>query len=292
MIKKKETKSKFKQYVAKSGLGNNGNRRAFGVEIKHLTLLLSALRSFTAISEMESPQELMSAFGLYLTEMVDVIHRYGGTVDKIIGDEIMAEFGIATHLPNHAELACLTALEMIRVIRPFNRLRVREGKVAFKIQIGINTGDMPVGNMGSKQIHDYTVIGPEVTLGVRLMGANRMYGLPVIISEATKNELSDKIVTRELDKVIFRGLTKPVVIFELVGGKDTVIYSEEFLAHYYEGLTSYKKREWNRAIEEFKKALVFNNEDYVSKIYIDRCKQLMRNPPPPDWDGVFKSLIR
>ena len=224
--------------------------------------------------------------------MVDVILSYKGTVDKIIGDAIMAEFGIPKHLPNHAELACLAALEMVRKVRPFNQRMIREGKPTFKFSIGINTGDMPVGNMGSKQIFDYTVIGPEVTLGWRIESACKIYGLPTIISEVTKNELSDKIVTRELDKVLFKGLTEPVVIFEIVGEKDEKIYPEEFFVHYYEGLTRYKKREWSRAIVEFKKALVTYHEDNVCRIYIDRCKNLMQNPPPSDWEGVFKSLVK
>jgi adenylate cyclase len=153
---------------------------------------------------------------------------------------------------------------------------------------------MLVGNFGSKQIFNYTVIGDHVNLGSRLIGLNNLY-LPsnrIIISEFTRNKISDKFVTREIDCVRVKGKEKAIAIFELVGDIDGIAYPEGFLTHFNEGFVRYKKREFRRALGEFKKALVLF-EDSVCKLYINRCEHYMKNPPPgSDWDGVFTSTTR
>lgn len=170
---------------------------------------------------------------------------------------------------------------------------MQEGKEIFNIKIGINTGDMIVGNIGSNQIFDYSVIGAAVTLGVRLRDINKVYltANHIIISEFTKNELSDKIVTRELDSVRVKGLNKPMAIFELVGEKDSIVYPKEFLVHFTEGLERYKKMEWDWAIKEFSAGLKIK-DDEVSSMYIKRCSLYKENPPIADWDGVFTLRTR
>ena len=251
-------------------------------------MLFSDIRSFTTYSEKYTPEEVVSNLGEYLTDMVDVILRYGGMLDKFVGDEVMAVFGAPAHVPDHAEKACMTALEMIRSLDRLKDRWTGQGKEIFDIGIGVNTGDMLVGNLGSRQIFDYTVIGDNVNLGARLEGINKVYKTAnnIIISEFTKNELSDKLVTRELDSVRVKGKSRPVAIFELVGEKDIIVYSDEFLENYAQGLAAFKKQEWDRAVAAFKKALVLNEDD-VSSMYIKRCRHFKKNPPGDDWDGVF-----
>jgi adenylate cyclase len=197
-------------------------------------------------------------------------------------------FGAPALIPDHAEKACMAALEMIRSLDLLKERWTEEGKEIFNIGIGVNTGDMLVGNMGSRQIMDYSVIGDNVNLGARLEGINKVYKTAnnIIISEFTKNELSDNITTRELDSVRVKGKEQPVRIFELVGEKDIIVYSDEFLENYTQGLAAYKKQEWDRAVAEFKKSLDLNEDD-VSSMYIKRCRHFKKHPPGDEWDGVF-----
>jgi len=284
-------RSVFKHYLAENVVDTvlqETDALSFGGKRQHLTVLFSDIRSFTSYSEKYSPEEVVSILGEYLTEMVDIILKYGGMLDKFVGDEIMAVFGAPHYFKDHAEKACLTALEMIRALDRLKEKWEQEGRDTFDIGIGINTGDMIVGNLGSKQIFDYTVIGDAVNLGARLEGINKVYPTVnhIIISEYTKNEISDNLVTRELDSVRVKGKSKPVAIYELVGERDVMVYPEEFLKHFEKGLFLYKRMKWEEAIEEFKKALS-HRDDEISKMYIKRCKHFMKYPPVPDWDGVF-----
>jgi adenylate cyclase len=284
-------RSVFKHYLAENVVDSvlkDADALTFGGERKHLSVLFSDIRSFTTYSEKYTPEEVVSILGEYLTDMVDIILKYGGMLDKFVGDEIMAVFGAPAYIDDHAEKACYTALEMIRALDRLKEKWEHEGRDGFNIGIGINTGDMIVGNLGSKQIFDYTVIGDNVNLGARLEGINKVYKTAhnIIISEFTKNELSGSLVTRELDSVRVKGKTKPVAIYELVGEKEVIMYSDEFLSHYNEGLNAYKKQGWVKAIKEFKQALSIN-EDEVSNMYLKRCMHFKKNPPGADWDGVF-----
>ncbi|UCB45218.1 MAG: adenylate/guanylate cyclase domain-containing protein [Spirochaetota bacterium] len=288
---KMRVRSVFKHYLAENVVDSvleDTDTLRFGGEKKHLTVLFSDIRSFTTYSEKYLPEEVVAILGEYLTEMVDVIQKHEGMLDKFVGDEIMAVFGAPYYMDDHAEKACFTALEMIRKLDELKEKWQEQGREGFNIGIGVNTGDMIVGNLGSTQIFDYTVIGDAVNLGARLEGINKVYQTAnnIIISEFTKDELSDKIVTRELDSVRVKGKKKPVAIFELVGEKDVVVYPEEFLGHFSAGLASYKKMEWERAIEEFSKGCKIK-EDEVCNMYIKRCRHFKKNPPAEDWDGVF-----
>ena len=263
-------------------------RSLSGGKKKQLTVLFSDIYSFTALLVRQPLEATVYDLNEYFTEMVIAVHTYGGLVDKFMGDAMKVEFGATTHFPDHAERACLASLEMVRACERLWEQWKRRGKIAYKIRIGINTGEMIVGNMVSEQQYDFTVIGESVNFCIRLRDINKAYcpGKHIIISEFTKNELSDMMVTRELDTIRAKGREIPVTIYELVGEKDEIIYPEEFIEHYDEGLINYKKREWNEAIREFNKALELN-EDRVCELYIDRCKQYINNPPPADWDGTF-----
>jgi adenylate cyclase len=284
-------RSAFKHYLAENvvdTLLKDSGALTFGGQRRNLTVLFSDIRSFTSYSERYSPEEVVSILEQYLTEMVDVILKYGGMLDKFVGDEIMAVFGAPYPTGNHAEMACKTALEMVRALDRLKEKWEQAGRETFDIGIGINTGDMIVGNLGSKQIFDYTVIGDAVNLGARLEGINKVYRTAnnIIISEYTMNEIGSGYVTRELDSVRVKGKEKPVAIFELVGESDVLVYSENFLHHFKEGLKAYKAKEWPGAVSEFQKAVHFTNDE-VSKMYIRRCSYFEKHPPGKDWDGVF-----
>jgi adenylate cyclase len=284
-------RSVFKHYLAENVVDSvlqDAGGLAFGGQRKNLTVLFSDIRSFTTYSEKYTPEEVVSNLGEYLTKMVDVILKYGGMLDKFVGDEIMAVFGAPVYVQDHAERACLTALEMIRALDRLKERWTGEGKEIFDIGIGVNTGDMLVGNLGSEQIFDYTVIGDNVNLGARLEGINKVYQTAnnIIISEFTNNELGDSLITRELDSVRVKGKSKPVAIFELVGEQDVIVYSDEFLAHYSAAVAAYKAQDWDKAVEVFKKALVLH-DDEVSDMYIKRCRHFKKHAPGTEWDGVF-----
>lgn len=288
---KLQIRSVFKHYVAENVVDSvlkDPEGLSFGGQRKNLTVLFSDIRSFTTYSEKYTPEEVVSILGEYLTEMVDVILRYRGMLDKFVGDEVMAVFGAPLHLDNHAEMACRTALDMIRTLDRLKEKWREEGRETFDIGIGVNTGDMIVGNLGSKQIFDYTVIGDSVNLGARLEGINKVYPTAnnIIISEFTRDALGDGLLTRELDSVRVKGKAKPVAIYELIGEKEVIVYPEEFLDHYNGGLRAYKVQEWDEAINHLKQAVLIK-DDEVSKMYLKRCRHFVKNPPGMEWDGVF-----
>ena len=284
-------RSVFKHYLAENVVDTvlkSADGLTFGGQRQHLTVLFSDIRSFTSYSERHTPEQVVTNLGEYLTEMVDTILKYGGMLDKFVGDEIMAVFGAPYHMEDHALRACRTALEMIRALDRLKEKWEQEGRETFNIGIGVNTGDMIVGNLGSKQIFDYTVIGDAVNLGARLEGINKVYRTAnnIIISEFTKEELDDTLVTRQLDSVRVKGKNEPVAIHELVGEKEVIVYSGEFLSHYEEALRLYKKMEWDGAYQEFREGLKIR-DDEVSRMYIKRCRHLKKYPPGEEWDGVF-----
>jgi adenylate cyclase len=284
-------RSVFKHYLAENVVDSvlkGADALTFGGQRRRLTVLFSDIRSFTTYSERYTPEEVVTILGEYLTAMVDVVLRFGGMLDKFVGDEIMAVFGAPYYVEDHAKRACSTALEMIRTLDRLKERWAQEGRETFEIGIGINTGDMIVGNLGSEQIFDYTVIGDSVNLGARLEGINKIYQTAnnIIISEFTKEEVEGEFVTRELDLVRVKGKKKPVAIYELVGEKEIIVYSQDFLEHYREGLQAYKRMEWERAVEAFKHCLSTKNDE-ISRMYIKRCRHFMKYAPGPGWDGVF-----
>jgi len=221
-------KSRFSKYVSSAvvdELLKNPKSLELGGEDRFITVLFSDVRSFTTISEqLGEPQKLVALLNEYLSAMTDLIFRYNGTLDKYVGDEIMAFWGAPVPQEDHALLACKSALAQIKYL--YNVLHKKweeEGKPKLRIGIGINTGIMTVGNMGSESRMDYTLMGDNVNLGARLEGTNKVYGTSIIISEFTYNEVKDKVITRELDIIRVKGKKKPVKIYELIDLKDEEI---------------------------------------------------------------------
>jgi adenylate cyclase len=214
---KKVIQGMFSNYVSKSvvdELLKNPAKLELGGEDKQITVLFSDIRGFTTLSENLTPQELVAHLNEYLSAMTDLIFKYEGTLDKYVGDEIMAFWNAPIEQKNHAELACRTALEMMETLHDLNTRWPDEKKL--NIGIGMNTGIMTVGNMGSQSRMDYTLMGDSVNLGARLEGTNKIYGTNIIISEFTYESVKDRFVCRELDNIRVKGKLKPVKIFEVM----------------------------------------------------------------------------
>jgi adenylate cyclase len=214
---KKAIQGMFSNYVSKSvvdELLKHPEKLELGGEDKQITVLFSDIRGFTTLSEKLTPQELVSHLNEYLSAMTDLIFKYEGTLDKYVGDEIMAFWNAPVEQENHAELACRTALEMMEVLHALNEQWPEQKKL--NIGIGLNTGVMTVGNMGSKNRMDYTLMGDNVNLGARLEGTNKIYGTNIIISEFTYEQVKERFVCRELDNIRVKGKQQPVKIYEVM----------------------------------------------------------------------------
>ena len=219
---KRYIRNTFSKFVSKSvvdDLLKNPHKLKLGGEKKVLTVMFSDIRGFTTLSEMLTPEELVEQLNIYLQAMTDLVFEYDGTLDKYIGDAIMAFWGAPIELEDHALKACKSALEQIRCMDEMNAKWVAEGKPTLDIGIGLNSGDMVVGNMGSSSRMDYTLMGDNVNLGARLEGTNKVYGTKIIIGDSTYEMVKDHVVARELDLIRVKGKNHPVKIYELIALK-------------------------------------------------------------------------
>ncbi len=220
---KKRIKNMFGRYVSPAVVDQIlENPPELGGVDKNLTVFFSDIRGFTTLSETMTPQELVNHLNLYLTAMTDIILEFRGTLDKYVGDEIMCFWGAPIPQDDHAILACKCALKQMDALRNLNEGWPREKRI--NIGIGLNSGVMTVGNMGSLGRMNYTLMGDNVNLGARLEGTNKQYGTQIIISEFTHALVKDKVIVRELDNIRVKGKNKPVLIYELLdvkGGYDT-----------------------------------------------------------------------
>ena len=281
----------FQQYVSKNVVDKMLESRRFpefGGSRQKLTVLFSDIRSFTSFTEGNPPEKVVRQLTEYLTAMTDIVLKNDGTLDKFVGDEIMALFGAPYPYTDHAFKACVAAHEMILKLRHFQQEYAEEGQSYFNIGIGVNTGEMVLGNLGSQQLFDYTVIGDAVNLGARLEGVNKFYKTNIILSEYTYNEVKDRIVARELDKIQVKGKTRPVEIYELLGINHVSDSEYELLVQVYsEALAAYRNANWYEALRGFRKILRYFPKDGPSNLYIRRCLDLMENPPKENWEPVY-----
>jgi len=301
LYNRNQVRSIFQYYVSPAvaeEMLKHPEKVQLGGERKFLTVLFSDIRGFTPISEGMDPHELAEFLNEYLTAMTNIVLKYRGTLDKYVGDEIMAIYGAPVDLEDHAACACSTALDMMEKLRELHQQWRVQRKPAINIGIGINSGIMSVGNMGSETRFDYTVTGDHVNLGARLEGANKQYGTNILLSEYTYQELNNDpqpsaFVVRELDLVRVKGKKESVRIYELIGrtgqvDSDTLQRIEQFE----QGIAAYRNMLWDDAIENFKQALVLDPEDIPSQLYIQRCRAYQIEPPSEDWDGVHTMTIK
>jgi adenylate cyclase len=268
---------------------NDPQKLSLGGEERVITILFTDIASFTTISENIEPKKLVSLINEYLTEMTDIILKNDGIIDKYEGDAIMAEFGAPVYYPDHAVKACNAALEMQKRLSELRPKWVRQGYPEIYTRMGINTGNVIIGNMGSRDVFDYTAMGDSVNLAARLESANKNYGTNIMISEFTAKEISEHFWYRVLDMIRVKGKTKPVKVFELIARKDARLDAEmiNFLSVFQKGFQYYLDRQWEKALECFQFCVKYKKEDRPSAVYLRRIHSYIKSPPPPDWDGVF-----
>lgn len=288
---KKELRQTFQKYVSPAIVEEilaHPQNVELGGRKSHLTVFFSDVRGFTTISEKLDPRALSDLLNMYLTPMTDLVFKNRGTLDKYMGDAIMAFFGAPIAYPDHAKYACRCALQTLDKLFELQKEFERKGLPTIDIGIGLNTGDVSVGNMGSQTVRSYTVMGDAVNLASRLEGINKEYGTRIILSEMTYNEVKDSFVCREVDWVRVKGKILPVKIYELIAEQKVPNPSvAETLKWFKEGYESYHSKAWQKGLEAFSKALDINPTDEVSKLYIQRCQNYIVTPPPEGWDGVF-----
>jgi len=282
----RKIKGAFRRYVAPAVVNEilkHPSDLKLGGEKRRLTVLFSDIRGFTSISENIEPEKLTKLLNLYLTEMTDIVFRHQGMLDKYVGDELMAVYGAPLKTATHVSDACISAMKMMKKLEFVRENWAQAGIKDLNIGIGIHTGDMIVGNMGSERIFDYTVIGDSVNLGSRLQGTNKVYGTNIIISGEVRNQLSNDFYARELDFIRVRGKSKPVKIFQLFTDQPDP-QTQDVCAQYLEGLALYRNRKWVAAANVFEK---IKAKDAPSRILNERCQQYMKHEPPANWNGIF-----
>ncbi len=259
-------------------------------ERRSMTIYFSDIAGFTSISEKLSPEELVEQLSQYLGSASKIITDHHGTLDKYIGDAIMAFWGAPTPMEDHALQACLSAIEHKRVLRLANQELERMGKMPFADRIGIHTGEVIVGNMGSENRLNYTVIGDSVNLASRLESINKYYGTEIIISEPTYAIVKDFVEVRVLDLVAVKGKHNAIEIYELVCEKEEAsLEVQKFNSLFNEAVNQYRNRNFQDALKIFQETLRIKSSDLASRVYIDRCENYLRNPPDENWNGVYES---
>ncbi len=290
--KRKFIRSAFEHYMNPAvveQIAKDPDMLELGGKRMDLTAFFSDVASFTSISEKLNEHELVALLNEYLTEMTDIVLKHYGNLDKYEGDAIMAFFGAPIHFPDHAARACFTALEMQDRLGQMREKWKEEGRPELTARIGVNTGPMVVGNMGSRTRFDYTVMGDAVNLASRLEGVNKQYSTDIMISEFTLEQCKSEIVSREIDLIRVKGKSEPVRIHEVLARADDGLPDEmkSVIDHYSAGLEAYKKKDWEAGIKAFQQALDIRPDDGPSATYIKRCREYMESPPPDDWGGVY-----
>jgi adenylate cyclase len=259
-----------------------------GGDLRTMTVLFSDIRGFTTLSERMPPRELVTLLNEYLTAMVEVLFKHGGTLDKYMGDAIMAFWNAPQPQPDHAVRACHTALEMGATLDRLRREWMARGVPALDIGIGLNTGPMIFGNMGSVLRTDFTIIGDSVNLGSRLEGLNKEYGTRIVVGDHTRAAAGDAFEYRFLDLVAVKGKSEPVAIYELLAVAGAVPPERApVLAAYARGMEAYQARDWAAASDAFGDALDLDPADGPSLLYRQRAEEYLTAPPPAAWDGVY-----
>ncbi len=257
-----------------------------------VTVLFSDIRSFTTIVETTADShQLVGKLNEYFTAMVDCVFRYDGSLDKFMGDGIMAVWGNTPHNfgpKDDAVRAVQAALAMVAELRRLNAKWVAEGKTEWRIGIGLNHGQVIVGDMGSQQHKEFGIVGDAVNLGSRLEGLTKKYHLQIILGERVAELVLDHFYLRSVDFVQVTGKTMAVQAFTVLGEKTQPLPPEQqkFLSLYEEGISSFRRREFVRAKELFAKALQIQPGDYLATQYVTSCVTFIENPPDASWTGV------
>jgi len=258
-----------------------------GGERREISMLFSDIRGFTSVAEQMDPEQLISLLNAYLGSMTDAIHRERGMLDKYMGDGIMALFGVPVSDPHHAASACHAALAKLDALGALNRAALAEGTLdePLKIGIGINTGTVAVGNMGSEQRFEFTAMGDEVNVASRLEGLTKLYGVECIVSGSTRDAAGDGFGFRELDRVRVKGRRGAVTIHELLGNRSDL--RADHYDHYERALASYRQRRWDEAGAACRMVLDAAPQDGPARLLEKRIEEMRKAPLSDDWDGSY-----
>ena len=264
------------------------SRLQLGGTKRHMSAIFTDIQGFSSIAEQLDPESLVSLLNRYLTFMSDAVLEEKGTIDKYEGDAIIAFFGAPMPLPDHALRACTSAIAMKQIERSLNKKIIEEklSPAPLLTRIGINTGSMVAGNMGTDNKMNYTIMGNAVNLAARLEGVNKQYGTWILASDDTVKETGGQILTRRLDRVRVIGINEPIRIHELINTMDIADPDEKKLVEiFHQALDYYEQRNWKDAAQGFRESLAIEHGGPSAK-YLERCKIFLVRPPSDEWDGV------
>lgn len=291
-LKEREfVKKTFKRYVAASvvdALLEDHTKAELSGERREVTVFFSDLSGFTTLSETMPPDVLVALLNEYLNAMADAIWAYEGTIDKFIGDAIVAFWGAPIAKGEEAVRACRAALMNFQKLHEMWPDWERRGLPKLNMRIGIHTGQVVVGNIGAKEQFGYTTIGDTTNTASRLEGVNKFYGTRILIGEVTRRDAGDAIVAREIDLIAVKGKSEAIRVYELVGMKGQVDeVTTEALKLYEEALEDYRSQRWDQAAAAFERVIAMRGDDAPSRVFIERIGGWRTVPPGETWDGSF-----
>jgi len=261
-----------------------------GGQRKDVTVMFSDIRSYTTLTEGMTAEDVVTMLNEYFEVMVNAVFEYHGTLDKYIGDALMAVFGSPMSLPDHAWYAVQCALEMRKCLVKFNEQQIAKQRKPIKIGIGVHSDQVVSGNIGCSRRMEFTAIGDGVNLASRLEGASKQYGCDIVISEETYNRCADRIYARELDFIIVKGKTKAVKIYEVIDLKTNPLpeAKQQQLTLYEQARHLYRERQFAQALSQFEEIVRLNPNDLAASLHVERCQYFIAHPPEENWDGVWK----
>ena len=282
----------FTQYLPKDvlkSLFDAGTGAIPGGKEKDVAIIFADIVNFTHYSESLAPNDLVLQLNEYLGCFSSVIIRNQGTVDKYIGDAVMAYWNAPRDCDDYAFKACKTAIQGLQKLSFLQEKWVRLNKPIFKARVGINTGNVVLGNIGTEEHLSYTVIGDNVNLASRLEGLNKVYDTTIMISDVTLKACRDRLVTRPIDLVGVKGKDKKIMVHELLGlTNETSSKIVNFCSDFKIAFAAYVKKDWSLGLSLFQKFVSENPDDKLSQIYVDRCREYQQNPPDASWDGGYQ----
>ena len=284
-------KGAFSQYLSPTVIDQiveNPDMLQLGGEKREMTPFFSDIRGFSTISEGLTPEELVQLLNEYLTAMCDIVSSYHGTIDKFEGDAIIAFWGAPLELPDHATVACHAAIDMQKKNEEMRKTLREQNRPMLYTRIGMSSGSVVVGNMGSADRMDYTMMGDVVNLAARLEGVNKFYQTFTMIPQSTYELAKDDIDTRQLDVIRVVGKKEPISVYEVLERKNqTSSEKSGVVEKFLKALKLYEERNFADASKEFEKVLAIDPDDGPSQTYVKRCGVFLETPPEKDWDGVY-----
>ncbi|MBI5911528.1 MAG: GAF domain-containing protein [Betaproteobacteria bacterium] len=291
ITREKRMRNTLSRYMSKAVMDQlleSGDAVLGGIS-REVSVLFSDIRGFTSISERLGAQETVALLNEYFTDMVDIVFAHEGVLDKYMGDMIMAVFGSVLQNADDPDNAVTVGNKMMVSLRELNARLAARGRTPIRIGVGISTGQVVAGNIGSPKRLEYTVIGNRVNIAHRLEEANKYYGTSILFCSQTYARMKEQTPVREIDLIRVRGMETPVAIYEAIGHhtEDSFPHRDAALEAFTTGLSRYRRREWGDAARSFRDALAANPKDEPSRIYLERCEIFRSTAPAPDWDGVW-----